>query len=72
MLGVSAILSFITNGSSKISSTYHLSANNLSSVITGIVFFSLLIAEFIIRYRVLFRKRNKVKRVEVSVNEEAK
>lgn len=54
MAGVSFILAFISNGTSKISADYQMGSNNLSSVVIGIVFFSLLFAEFIIRYKVKF------------------
>lgn len=52
MGAIAFFLSIISNGTSKISSVYHLGSNNLSNVITGIIFFSILISEFLIRYRI--------------------
>ena len=52
MAGVCLFLSFLTKGTSKISSVYRLGNNYLSSVVIGIIFFSILIAEFFIRYRI--------------------
>ena len=54
MAGVSFLLAFLTNGTSKISSVYRLGSNNLANVIIGMLFFSILISEFIIRFKVKF------------------
>ncbi|MCF0117311.1 MAG: ABC transporter permease [Bacilli bacterium] len=67
MAVISFILSFITDGSNKISSDFHLGSNNLSNVIFGIIFFSMLIAEFIIRYKVVINAKKKIKENEVDV-----
>ncbi len=55
----SFILAFLTNGTSKVSSVYRLGSNNLSSVIIGLIFFSILIAESFIRYKIKVTKRKK-------------
>ena len=61
---VSFFLAFLTNGTSKVSSVYRLGSNDLSSVLIGIIFFSILISEFFIRYHIkinldFFNKKNK-------------
>ena len=61
MAGISFILAFLTNGTSKVSSVYRLGSNDLSQVIIGLIFFSILISEFFIRFRVRF---NKIRRKE--------
>lgn len=57
-------LAFLTNGTSKVSSQFRLGSNDLSNVIIGLIFFSILISEFFIRYKIRFNKR--IKRQEVS------
>ncbi len=49
--GVSFVLSFLTLGTSKVSSTYRLGNNDLSNVIIGLIFFAILICEFFIRFK---------------------
>ena len=61
---VSLFLAFLTNGTSKVSSVYRLGSNDLSNVVIGIIFFSILISEFFIRYRIkinsdFFKKKEK-------------
>jgi len=51
MAGVSLLLSFLTLGTSNITSKYRLGSNNLSNIVIGIIFFAILISEFFIRYR---------------------
>lgn len=58
MAGVSFLLAFLTLGTSKVSSTYRLGNNDISNVIIGLIFFSILICEFFIRFRVIFNKDN--------------
>ena len=58
MAGVSFILAFLTNGTSKISSVYHLGSNNLANVLIGMIFFSILVSEFFIRFKIKFNKVN--------------
>ncbi len=65
MAGICLFLSFLTKGTSKISSVYRLGNNYLSSVVIGIIFFSILIAEFFIRYRI---KSSKPKDEQVMKN----
>lgn len=55
MAGVAFIIAFITNGTTKITSVYHLQSNDLSSVIIGLIFFSILISEFFIKFRFKIR-----------------
>ncbi len=47
---VSFFLAFLTTGTSKVSSVFRLGSNDLSNVLIGIIFFSILICEFFIRY----------------------
>ncbi|MBO4667286.1 MAG: ABC transporter permease [Bacilli bacterium] len=47
---VSLFLAFLTTGTSKVSSIFRLGSNDLSNVLIGIIFFSILISEFFIRY----------------------
>ena len=61
---VSFFLAFLTNGTSKVSSVFRLGSNDLSNVLIGIIFFSILLSEFFIRYHFkinldFFRKNNK-------------
>ena len=65
---VSFGLAFLTLGTSKISARFQLGSNNLSSVIIGLIFFSVLISEFFIRYKV----RINLKRKEENQKEEVK
>lgn len=64
MGGISFVLAFLTNGTSKISSVYRLGTNDFSNVIIGLIFFSILISEFFIRFRVRINKRNRKEGVE--------
>ena len=66
---VSFFLAFLTNGTSKVSSVFRLGSNDLSNVLIGIIFFSILISEFFIRYHIrvnfdFFNKNNKNEEVE--------
>ena len=65
---VSFGLAFLTLGTSKISARFQLGSNNLSSVIIGLIFFSVLISEFFIKYKV----RINLKRKEENQKEEVK
>ena len=56
---VSLFLAFLTNGTSKISSQFRLGSNDLSNVIIGLIFFSILISEFFIRYKVKINHRSR-------------
>jgi len=57
---ISFLLAFLTLGTQEISSTYRLGSNNLSSIIISLIFFSILIAEFFIKYKVRINlKRHK-------------
>ncbi|MBP5342755.1 ABC transporter permease [bacterium] len=58
---VSFALAFLTLGTSKITASYQLGSNNLSSVIIGLIFFSILISEFFIRYKVKINIKRKEK-----------
>ena len=66
---VSFGLAFLSLGTSKISARFQLGSNNLSSVIIGLIFFSVLISEFFIRYKV---KINLKKKVDENQKEEVK
>ena len=68
MAVVSFGLAFLTLGTSKVSAKFQLGSNNLSSVIIGLIFFSVLISEFFIRYKV----RINLKRKEENNKEEVK
>lgn len=57
--GISFILAFLTLGTSKISSTYRLGSNDLSNVIIGLIFFTILICEFFIRFKLVFNEQNR-------------
>ena len=63
---VSFFLAFLTAGTSKVSSVFRLGSNDLSNVLIGIIFFSILVSEFFIRYhiRVNFDFFNKKSRKE--------
>ena len=68
---ISLFLAFLTNGTSKVSSTFRLGSNDLSNVVIGIIFFSILISEFFIRYRIkinkdFFQKKEKQDSKEVA------
>ncbi len=65
MLFVSFALAFLENGTAKVSSVYRLGSNDLSSVIFGLIFFSILIAGFIVKYRVKLNINKKAKEEEV-------
>ena len=52
MGGVSFGLAFLTIGTSKVSSVYRIGNNDLANVIIGLIFFSILISEFFVRYEV--------------------
>ena len=56
--GVSFVLSFLTLGTSKVSSTYRLGNNDLSNVIIGLIFFAILICEFFIRFKLKVNTEN--------------
>ena len=56
--GISFVLSFLTLGTSKVSSTYRLGNNDLSNVIIGLIFFAILICEFFIRFKLKFNQEN--------------
>ncbi len=61
---VSFGLAFLTIGTSKISSVYRIGNNDIANVIIGLMFFSILICEFFIRFKVRinlnkFKKKNK-------------
>ena len=58
MAGISFFLAFLTDGTSKISSTYRLGSNDLSSVIIGLIFFTILVSEVFIRYVLKINKDN--------------
>ena len=58
--GISFVLAFLTLGTSKISSTYRLGSNDLSNVIIGLIFFTILICEFFIRFKLVFNEQNKL------------
>ena len=65
---VSFFLAFLTNGTSKVSSVFRLGSNDLSNVLIGIIFFSILISEFFIRYHIrvnfdFFNKNNQKEEV---------
>ncbi len=69
MAGVSFGLAFLTIGTSKVSSVYRIGNNDLANVIIGLIFFSILISEFFVRYEVksnikflnkLFKKNKEV------------
>ena len=63
-VGATAIgQSFLTLGTSKVTSVYRLGSNDLSSVIIGLIFFAVLISEFFIRYKLKFNPR-KIKNIE--------
>lgn len=69
MAGVSFGLAFLTIGTSKVSSVYRIGNNDLANVIIGLIFFSILISEFFVRYEVksnikFLNKFKKVKEVE--------
>ena len=69
MGGVSFGLAFLTIGTSKVSSVYRIGNNDIANVIIGLIFFSILISEFFVRYEVktnftLFKKLKKNKEVE--------
>ena len=68
---VSFGLAFLTIGTSKISSVYRIGNTYLANVIIGIIFFSILICEFFIRYKVRFNFKFKKKKehVEETVKE---
>ena len=59
MSGVSFALAFLTIGTSKITSVYRLGSNDLSSVIIGMIFFAVLISEFLIKYKVVIKNKKK-------------
>lgn len=70
MAVISFFLAFLTNGTSKVSSSFRLGSNDLSNVVIGIIFFSILISEFFIRYRIkfnsdFFQKKEKDPKEEV-------
>lgn len=56
--GISFVLSFLTLGTSKVSSSYRLGNNDLSNVIIGLIFFAILICEFFIRFKLKFNQEN--------------
>ena len=58
--GISFVLAFLTLGTSKISSTYRLGNNDLSNVIIGLIFFTILICEFFIRFKLVFNEQNRI------------
>ena len=69
MGGVSFGLAFLTIGTSKVSSVYRIGNNDLANVIIGLIFFSILISEFFVRYEVktnikFLKKFKKAKEVE--------
>ena len=69
MGGVSFGLAFLTIGTSKVSSVYRIGNNDLANVIIGLIFFSILISEFFVRYEVktnikFLKKFKKNKEVE--------
>ena len=49
--GISFVLVFLSSGTSKISSVYKLGNNDISNVIIGLLFFSILVCEFFIRFK---------------------
>lgn len=56
--GISFILAFLTLGTSKISSVYNLGNNDISNVVIGLLFFSILICEFFIRFKLKLNEQS--------------
>ena len=54
---VSIALTFITIGAEKVCSVFNVGNSYISSIIVGIIFFSVLVSEFFIRYRLVFNKK---------------
>lgn len=61
---VSLFLAFLTLGTKRITSKFRLGSNDLSNVIIGLIFFSILISEFFIRYNVKINLPKKKREVE--------
>ncbi len=57
MAGISFVLALLTIGTSKVSSVYRFGNEYLSSVIIGLIFFSILISEFFIRFRIKINRK---------------
>ncbi len=58
MIAISVLIVFLEKGAVEIASQYNLN-DYVSSMITGIILFFILGSEFFIRYKLIFRKRNK-------------
>ena len=58
MIAISVLIVFLEKGAIEIASQYNLN-DYVSSMITGIILFFILGSEFFIRYKLVFRKRNK-------------
>lgn len=58
MVTISILIVFLEKGAIEIASQYNLN-DYVSSMITGIILFFILGSEFFIRYKLIFRKRNK-------------
>lgn len=56
MTSISVLFSFLTNGMSKVTSAGGLGSNDLVNLIFGLVFFSILLAEFFVKYKIDYQK----------------
>ena len=59
MGSVSLLFSFIENGMSKVTSAGGLGSNDLVNLVFGLIFFSILVAEFFVRYKVDYKELEK-------------
>lgn len=57
---VSMFLTFITIGTEKVCSVSNVGNSYISSIVVGIIFFSILISEFFIRYRLVIKNKKNV------------
>lgn len=55
----SLFLSFLIIGSEKVCSVFNVGNSYISSIVVGIIFFSILISEFFIRYKLVFSSKKK-------------
>ena len=56
MGSVSLLFSFLDNGMSKVTSAGGLGSNDLVNLVFGLIFFSILVAEFFVKYKVDYKE----------------
>ena len=59
MIFTSFLVAFLTRGTQEVMTSAGITNNFFAQVVTGIMFIIILASEFLIRYKVVFKKKNK-------------